>query len=490
MNLFSEMRHLLPQIDIQIDERLDIAEVKLSIPHKMLPTLDVLESICDSIPKRDKLAITLMSDSGDLLTLTNQQDNPFDYADFCDDMLSEDMIDVRFQLDKSVSSGLFSIYFYDKFETDLLQRPTLEIMRWFSKCLKGQDSLVFQVFDTDVSFSTRTIAFESNESAVFIPTVNRRQLLRACRDTASFYDMSTFELLPDDFAISGTVRASNRIQSIFGKIANVLAIVYVASYASIADNTLQLQFNGHRSATCKITLTDICEDEKWLNIYTWIYTDGNPTDKALIGCNVISLHCKFESFLKLDDAIFDAIKTNYNLYLRKSIGHYLDMKRDVAKFIQDVVAQVGEHALTVLGQFKRNLLAMFGFLFTVAITRIGTMQEWEDIFTRHTIYLVQLFVFGSLAYLVSCFCESRYKLKKTKKAYNALKENYSDVLSEAEIKEVFKDDELLRDAVNSTILSTSTWAIAWGVLLLVTVIAIELFTPYGGLVYWFVNSLL
>lgn len=99
----------------------------------------------------------------------------------------------------------------------------------------------------------------------------------------------------------------------------------------------------------------------------------------LIAHNVMSLYCKYESFLNIDETMFDAIKTNYNLYLRTNVSQYLDMKRDIGKFIQNIVTQVSDYALSILSKFKANLIALFVFLFTVVLTNIGNKQNWGDI---------------------------------------------------------------------------------------------------------------
>ena len=349
--------------------------------------------------------------------------------------------------------------------------------------------LKFEVFDYDISFSTRTIAFESSESAIFTPKIDRSQRLCACRDTAYFYNMDTLEVLPDDFIIEGVMRAGDCLRPLFSKLATILSLVYVANSSSINDKTLSIQINGHRIANYELPLDSIRENEKWQNIYTWIYTDGNPTDKALISHNVISLHCKFVALLEFDSAVFEAIKTNYNLYLRNNVQQYLDMKRDIAKFIQNVVARVGDYAVAILEKFKGNLIAIFGFLFTVVLTKIGGAQKWDEIFSRHTIYLIEIFVFGSLVYMFICLSEIGYKLKKARQGYIQLKENYKDVLTEVEIKEAFNDDKLLHDTERSAKHGMIRWSIAWGLLLVATIVIIEVFTTSKGLIVWMLNKI-
>ena len=395
---------------------------------------------------------------------------------------------IKIQIDKKVSDGKFSIYDFSSFSKDLSKRPILEVLRWFSNQLHRERYLKFEIYDDDISFSTRTMAFESSENATFKPKIDRNQRLNDCKATACFYNMNTFEVIPDDFIIEGVMRSGDCLKPLLGKLATVLSLAYVTTSTSIADRVMNVQISGQKTVTYKLSIDDIHEDEKWQNIYTWIYTDGNPTDKALIAHNVISLYCKDAKKINLDDEVFEAIKSNYNLYLRKNVTQYLDMKRGLAEFIQNVVAHVGDYALAILDKFKKNLIAIFGFLFTVVLTKIGGTQKWDEIFTRDTIYLIEIFVCGSFAYMILCFFEIRFKLKKAKEGYIQLKENYSDILSDIEIKEAFKDDELLRNTESSTRRSTIFWSVAWGILLVAAIIIIEVFTANHGLFVWLWNK--
>ena len=489
MKLFSELSSAFQFDNINITERLNTAEASFIIEFHSLPSIESIRSFCELVPSRDTLTLTFKNDSEDIVCITNQQTQEPDFSALISGLSPEDNIDIKIQIDKSVSDGKFSIYNFVSFSEDLIQRPILEVLNWFSEQLRGEKSLKFEVYDYDISFSTRTIAFESCKTATFKPKIDRNQRLSSCRDTAYFYNMNTFEVIPDDFIIEGVMRAGDCLRPLFGKLATILSIAYVATSASISHKVINVQISGQRIASYELPVDDIREDEKWQNIYTWIFTEGNPTDKALIAHNVISLHCKFEALLNLDGTVFEAIKTNYNLYLRNNVNQYLDMKRDIAKFIQNVVAQVGDYAVAILGKFKTNLIAIFGFLFTVVLTKIGGTQKWDEIFTRHTIYLIELFVVGSLIYLVLCFFEIRFKLKKTKQGYFELKNNYRDVLSEAELKEAFNNDKLLHDTEQSAAKGMIGWSIAWGTVLVAAIVIIEVFTLNHGLVVWLFNKI-
>lgn len=489
MRLLSEFSEVFRTATLNTAERLNTVEASFSIKFQTLPSAEVICSLCRSVPVRDSLKLILKNDSEDIVCITNQQVHMPDFSTLIYGLSPEDNIDIKLQIDKSVSDGKFSIYDFDSFSEDLVYRPGLEVLRWFSGLLHGERMLKFEVFDYDISFSTRTMAFESSENAIFSSKIDRNQRLRACKDTAYFYNMDTLEVIPDDFIIEGVMRAGDCLRPLFGKLATLLSLVYVATSASINNKSVSIQISGQRMVSYELPMDNIHENEKWQSIYTWIYTDGNPTDKALISHNIISLHCKFVELLDLDSAVFEAIKTNYNLYLRNNVQQYLDMKRDIAKFIQNVVAQVGDYAIAILEKFKANLIAIFGFLFTVVLTKIGGTQKWNEIFTRHTVYLIEIFVWGSLVYMFLCLFEISYKLKKTKQGYIQLKKNYQDVLTEAEIKEAFSDDKLLHDTERTVKNGIIGWSIVWGLSLIVTIVIVEVFTTNKGLIVWLWNKI-
>lgn len=489
MGLFSIVNKVFSDVDIVVKERLDTVETCFNVIFDKLPSIETFNRIIENVPKRDSLKIILMNDSDDLMTITNDCIDTAKYSEFVEGMQNGDNIKISIQIDKTVKNNKFSIYSYETFSDDLISRPVSEIMRWFSSHLSAQESLIFEVFDYDISLSTRTIAFMSSKAATFIPSVNRISRLEDCKSNSSFYNMNLFELIPDDFIIQGVIQNDLRLQPLFNKIATILSIAYVSSSSSFTTDMIHVQINGQRTINYEIPIDSICGDEKWQNIYTWIYTDGNSTDKTLIVHNVITLYCKYESILYLDDTVFEAIKTNYNLYLRNNVDQYLNLKRDIAKFIKDTVGQVGEYAISILTKFKNNLLAIFGFLFTVVLTRIGNAQKWEDIFTRETIYVIEIFVIGSFIYLIICIFETLFKIKKSQYAYFCIKDNYKGVLSEAEITEAFDNDKLLNETKKSVINGIAIWSIIWGIILISVVLIIECLTTHQGLIVWMLKKL-
>lgn len=422
----------------------------------------------------------MKNDSDDAVRISNKNCSITDISNLTIDADPNEIITGRIQIDKCVQNNRFSIYDFSSFSSNLLTSSLLDILKWFSDRLNGQAYLIFEVFDSNVSFSTGTMAFVSNENSTFIPSIDRLKHLGICRQAANFYNMNTFEVIPEDFAINGIEQNGNCFKEIFEKFSTLLSLVYVSSASALTDNSLNVQFNGQRTITYSLQLTDLKENSMWFIIYTWVYTGGNATDKSLIAHNVISLHCKYADLLSVDTRAFESIKSNYNLYLRSNVNQYLDLKKDISKFIRDVVAQVGDYALSILNKFKANLIAIFGFLFTVVLTKVGSSRNWENIFSQDTLYVLEVVFLGSLIYLVICIVESCYKLNKASRAYDLLKENYKDVLSAEEIKEAFGSDTLMNKTKRSATIGIVVWSLIWAAILFGGIIVLERLSPNGG----------
>jgi len=348
MKLFSEIKRVFQCNEISISERMNTVEASFTTSVRCLPEATFVQAICALVPPRDTLTLSFKNDSGDIMPITNQQTDPPDLSLLIDGLAQDDSIEVKIQIDKTVSANKFSIFNFDTFADNLLRNSLVDILSWFSSFLTSQEYLLFEVFDFDITLSTGTLAFVSNEKSEFSPKLNRSQRLRVCKETAYFYNMNSFEVIPEDFAIEGIEQNADCLKSLFGKLATILSLIYTASSASIVETTLALQISGQRTMSYSLELDAIDENLEWLQIYSWIFTDGNPTDKALIAHNVISLHCKYSNLLDIDEKVYDSIKTNYNLYLRNNVDRYLDLKRDISKFIRDVVAQVGDYAVSIL----------------------------------------------------------------------------------------------------------------------------------------------
>jgi hypothetical protein len=486
---FSKIKELFNETHIDVSEHLSTVETSFTICRSQLSDVKNLIAVCSEIPSRDKLEFNLVYNSEYIFTLNNTGINEDLLFGFIDDIYPDDEIRISIHIKKTPSGNRFSIYDYHSFADDLTKRPILEVMGWFSDLLKDKSELFFEVFDYDISLSTRTIAFESYGNSVFSPAIDRNERISLCRDMSAFYNMDKYELIPDDFIITGIKRAGEELVPLFDKISTILSLLYVVSSSTVDDEGICLQINGQRTLKNSLAFEDIVKNKKWISTYDWIYDKGNTTDKMLIANNVMSLYCKYDSFINTDEVMFEAIKTNYRLYLRNNVTQYLDLKRDISKFIQETVSQVGDYSLSILSKFKNNLIAMAGFLFTAVLTQIGSQNGFKDAFTKEALWLFELFLVGSIIYLIICLIESIYQIKNVKIGYEEIKNNYNDILSPFEIREAFQNDTLFNKTKKKAYRGIIMWSIVWGSCLIAAILFIELLTEDKGLVFWLYNKI-
>lgn len=489
MKLFSVVKAVFGCRNLRISDRMSTTEASFSIAIQNLPNMAKIQEICDCIPCRDKFSISFKNESDDILTISNKTPLPCDFLNLTDGQLPDEIVEVSIRIDKTVESNRFSIYDFDEFSKHLQSRSLTDVLSWIASCMSSISHIIFEVFDSDISFATGTMAFVSRENSEFSPKINRQERIQLCRDISSFYNMESYEVTPDEFMIEGIYQADNCFRILFGKLATILSIAYATPSASIENNMLNIRVENLKVAPYSIELAEISENREWLSIYNWIFTGGNPTDKALIAHNAMILHCKYADLFGVDEKLYGSIESNYNLYLKENVDRYLGLKRELSDYIQNVISQVGEHTTSILVQFKKNLIAIFGFIFTIVLTGLGRSQGWENIFSQDAIYIIQIVLVGSLIYLVTCIFETNFRLKKTKETYATLKKNYIDVLSSTDITQAFRNDELLKNAVKTVKRGMVGWAIAWSVLLIFIVLIIEFKTSYGGIFTWLFQQL-
>jgi hypothetical protein len=168
------------------------------------------------------------------------------------------------------------------------------------------------------------------------------------------------------------------------------------------------------------------------------------------------------------------MQSNYNLYLKNNVTQYLDLKNKVAEYICDVVAKTGDYASIIFERFKQNLIAVLGFLFTAIIANIVSDQPLNNIFTKDVTTVLEVVLAGSVIFLIFCVIEANYQNKCIKNSYKQLKEHYKDVLTDDDVKEIFKNDSAFKK-MQKEIKKRKTIAIyLWIAFILIAFIALEI----------------
>ena len=440
-------------------------------PLKYKEFIDIIQAI----PLRDDIIISLSTENDDLFNFarTTQEDA---YKNFMQDVLDDEIISVKLEVKKNIQQNHFSIYCFEKFVEDMVRLPIQEALKSFALFFKESNGyIIFYLFDNQNFFCTKTMFFISSDRPQINIEVDRNHRLQECRETSYFYNQDTYELLPDDFKIVVGYEGNPLIE-LFQKLEMILSLCMLASNSSIQQEKLKLQIMGQRSVEYTYGLNEIQGNPILYKIYDWIYSGGNNIDKALITRNIICLHCKYEPLLLLDAKVLAAIQSNYNLYLKENVTQYLELKNKVAEFITGIVSKTGEYATELLDKFKTNLIAIFGFLFTIIIANIVSDQPLDNIFTKDITIILEFVLAGSFVYLFISYKQSKYQMKKVYDSYDELKNSYNQILTDDDIKECFKNDQVIMDMKKTVKRSQTIYLVIWSCFLIILLFVLELIT--------------
>lgn len=495
MNLIKEFSSIFQTEQFSISERVKVLELKIDIDKKNIPNFSDIISLGHQIANRDKCIIefnTIIEDHLKLV-LTDPDEVAFDsFISSLNDY--EDSISIALTIEKTIIENSFSVYCFEQFSKDLLSKSIVEIMNLFGTLLNGIEYLVFEVFDSEVLFTTQTLFFVNKSNHNIITTdINRSDRISECKDISYFYNNLNVNLLPEDFKIV-TSFTNNPYEEIFGKLVSILSLVYISTMATIENNVLKAQISGQRNVEFSYELnSNIISNPILFKIYSWIYNGGNLVDKALIARNILSLHCRYTNLINTDEKTYASIQSNFNLYLKDNVNQYLELKNKVSEYICSVTTQVGDNALSLFGNFKTNLLTLLTFLFSVIIINIVSDKPLDNIFTKDITFILELILLGSIIYLIISISETKYKLKKIKSGYQILKQSYTEILSDQDLEDIFREDKAITDAIKEVKSGTRLYMILWIGFIFISLVLLEFIStnpPIFNFIKYIVNSII
>ena len=458
--------------DTVVSERMKVYEASFKFQVENAPEYSYFLNIIQEVSQRDKIKITLQDETERIYDLLVADEDG--YKSFIKDTLADETIDVRVRIDKQVVGNHFSIYSFDEFAKDILSLSVEDVMIAFSNLLKQSPNyLVFDVYSPVTMFATKTMFFVPSGNGMVNTEFNRVRRMEDCKEVSYFYNFNVYEVLPDDFKITIDYE-NNPLTELFQKIMVLLSISFIATSSTISGSQLKGIINGQRTMEYCCDINQLPGNKILYSIYNWIYTDGSPIDKAIIVRNVISLHCKYVSITEIDEKVMASIQSNYNLYLKENVKEYLELKNKVAEFISGTVSKTGEYATGLLDKFKSNIIAIFGFIFTMILANIVSDQPLDNLFTKEITIIIECVLVGSFVYLIICYYQSRYEIKKVYDSYEQLKLNYKEILTEDDLLEIFGDDEMLNEMKNTISKSEKIYLGIWIIFLIGAFAVVEI----------------
>lgn len=409
-----------------------LAYFNLKFKTDSLPELNTfyeIEKLLEEYPKRDLFNMCIKSSEDDFFNVTMENDN-LEYSgseyivknNNINDIISnfnririkEDKLEVTIKIKKDYKNKFISIYSVEDFIQWVLEKDIYQTITFFSELYKYAEYIAFISYDEEIKVLTETFQMLKQQEEVKVYGINRKHILDCKLDITNIQKVE-LNVIPEDFNVREYEYKDNKLEKRLNCIRDILSIIYISDISLIEENFSEFKINGYRSSEFKIFYKDIeqkSKNDKLYDIYRWIYNDGNLIDKSTIARNIISLHCRHQSILELDDESLSSIKTNYTYYLKTNTDEFLEEKKNLRLSIIEEGKLLSETLYELIANMGKNLLAYFTFLATLIVSNTLTQGNFKNIFTFEVVQIITIIILGSFLFLIYSNIKTYYKKRK------------------------------------------------------------------------------
>lgn len=456
---------------------------------------------------RDSLFLSLLSDEG-LLDSYNPSSNDSIWQNIIDKYNASDIganLNIELKIYKRNVENHISIYQMKEFVTYLKNIALTDFLSLFSKYLKPY--IIFELQnDESVFYHSQSVVFVSknidNPQIKRLDIEQKEKILMLEKDLCC-YDFPKYELIPEEFYFYDC--EDNEIRQLFDKVLAFLCFLSIFDYIKIDESSFSFRLNGFKTLKNDFNLNslvnfpiDIQNNKELYKIYKWIYTDGNTSDKINIARNIISLNLSQEN-LKLEQNVFDAIKSNYRIYEKENVERYLSVRKEISELLITLQNEINLIVDGFVNDFKKNIITILSLFISVIVVNVISNDDFIRGFSNNIILLIFGFLFISLCYLFYSRWELNQKTKLYEKHYVQIKQRYSNILSELELQGIFEDCNPNNDDSHASFINkqrqfyTVLWFLALVILFFTTLEIYNYNNGYGSYIlnlfrYRFCNS--
>lgn len=423
--------------DLEVKEIFDNVTLRFTMPSSLNANILQLFDELKTLSSRDTYELTLDIDGSDLKISECSAENLSSLNALLEesDLLNEDRT-INLKIWKYLQEGKLSVYFFNEFVTFLTNQNMLNFLESISK--RFDTFLTFEVFETIDEFGSETIKFVDTTSSVetkLSSSNQREKTLSLFLENANIQGIS-LKLLPDDFKFINKSK-DELLNLLFDKVCVALSLIYIANVSELTSRgELNYKLSGYKTISRQNEDLDhfVSEIEFLFKIYSWLYSDGNSSDKIGLARNVITLHTDESGRFKFDLEVWNAIQSNYQIYLKGNIQGYLEVKNKIGELVIDSSTKLYFVADEMTNAFKNNLLIILTFIVTVVLVNGLKDNGVDQIFSNTYLWVVFIISVLSILWLIMAYIEANKRFDSmSANLKNILILNYNNILMRSEI---------------------------------------------------------
>lgn len=276
------------------------------------------------------------------------------------------------------------------------------------------------------------------------PELTNRDRLVAARDKGCFfYQNKSYPFLPEDFDLSPDFEHVG-IADMFSTLKLAFSIIFLADVSSLDKPAMTATLKGYRHVTGLVQFDgskDADVAAAYFEIYQWVYSDANITDKLGIARNLLSIHIDGDKLKVLQAGSMPAIISNYSIYLKENVKQYIEIKNKLSDQIQKQSEKASEMVKSIGAYLRASIFSVYSFVVTTFIIRSMSKGSTEVLFSDAVYLVFIMFICLSLGALIYAYREAEAELQRFKSIYEAFKSRFDDLLSKSDRDRILQNDK-------------------------------------------------
>jgi len=267
---------------------------------------------------------------------------------------------------------------------------------------------------------------------------DRQKVSRAInfRDTEGYWEINKPGLTPYHLHIENLTLNRPDILKMMAHLRNSLAVAYLADRTQANNGTLKCQFTGHSRTWITVPWSGDTDDGTGsiFNLFNWAYENAS-SDKLGIARQIIALQLadndsgNYTILVEKAADMLSAAKSNFQIFLRRSVELYFDKRLKVSQFIQKFSEEMGAGVSGLTSELISNLYRTIGVIIGVVIAMLVDSDN-TPVVVYWTALLYLIYISFILIYLLpATYLRFRNKVYEYRHSLAELR----DVLSIEEI---------------------------------------------------------
>lgn len=475
MTLIDAVNNVFPPIDENIESVERYSKLKIKYFSNRAESIDhdgVL-SILGEVSKTDRTSFTVCVGSSEV-----HLPHGGSIEEFVDEVNSlfainddGDKVSISLEINKDVLGGNVNIYSFKEFCKWVESTRIDDFLSSIKGTLVEIGHIKFTIRDEpSLSFRSERLTFNSNVITSDDCGLFKKHLL------CDFNRISEFPFKPCFFRLIDRPPTENSVSEKLDSLEALFLLTGIFDQSILKENSLRYKINGYRTYEGTIEPPVLSKEsaETYTLIYNWIYAEpAKIIDKIGLARNILTIYLKNDS-LEIEPSAYPSTLSGFNVYLQKNLDKYIEIRSKLNDELTAVAEKASKLGDDYFSNYQKSLASVISFFVSVIVLRVLSTGNFERVFTYEALVLTFLFIGLSVAFFVVALFVLNTGITRLGERYNSAKNRYKDLLIEADISRILRDDAEFDDEIREIKYRRCLYSILW----LLTLVGIALITFY------------